>query len=66
MPLFEHKKEAIRHAKISARLYGKVIGVEKTEDNLWEASEAAATPFAVFIAYPPIPQELISQKEKHS
>jgi hypothetical protein len=57
MPLFEHKEEAVHHARTCARVYGKGIGVERTEDNLWEASEAAATPFAVFIAYPSEPTE---------
>ena len=52
MPLFEHKEEAVDHAKVCADVYSKIMGVEKTADNLWEASEAAATPFAVFIAYP--------------
>lgn len=52
MPLFQDKKEAIRHARLGAEIYGRAIGVESTHDGLWEASEAAATPFAIFVAYP--------------
>jgi hypothetical protein len=52
MPLFEDQQDATRHATMCAAIYRAPIGVEKTGQNLWEASEAAATPFAVFIAYP--------------
>ncbi len=66
MPLFESKEEAVNHARGCAEVYGTVMGVEKTRDNLWEASEAAATPFAVFIAYPPMPVGTHCNKGKRS